>query len=232
MRHFIKILAFSIILTMNSFANSSIYIWSKAFGSTPNSEILSTLKKNNIDTAVISFHKSQVQKFLNILHRGVKVIPLISNNNLIYPKNRFKLDKKIEYLSMFSNEIHLDIEPHAIAKLKHNRELYFKLYVEMLKYIKRNHPNIKIDASVPTFFYKIPHLSTYVNKLYIMAYENPKSLIKRISRFQKSSVIAQNCKEFDSKAALSNTFKKIKKDGYKNIAYHSYKTCKIFLEKK
>ncbi len=232
MRHFIKILTFSIILTMNSFAHSSIYIWSKAFDSTPNSKILSTLKKNNIDTAVISFHKSQVQKFLNILHRGVKVIPLISNNNLIYPKNRFKLDKKIEYLSMFSNEIHLDIEPHAIAKLKHNRELYFKLYVEMLKYIKRNHPNIKIDASVPTFYYKIPHLSTYVNKLYIMAYENPKSLIKRISRFPKSSVIAQNCKEFDSKAELSNIFKRIKENGYKNIAYHSYKTCKIFLEKK
>jgi len=232
MMQFVKILVILIVLTVNSLAHKSIYIWSKSFESNSNNEILSTLKNNNIDIAIISFHKSQTDKFKDILNKDIKIIPLISDNNLIYPKNRNKLDEKIKFLSQFSNEIHLDIEPHALPELKHNRELYFKLYIQMLKYLKEKYPNIKIDISIPTFYYKIPNLDKYANNLYIMAYENPKSLIKRISRFDKSSFIAQNCKEFHSKNELKEIFDIINQNGYKNIAYHSYKTCKRFLDDK
>ena len=94
---------------------------------------------------------------------------------------------------------------------------------------KNNYPNIKIDISIPTFYSQLNGLTKYVNKLYIMAYKNPTALIARISKFPKSSFIAQNCPEFSSKKMLKNTFLKIEKNGYKNIAYHDYKTCKNLL---
>jgi len=230
MKNILKISTIVGMLVVNSFADSSIYIWSKAFASTPNSEIIMTLKKNNIDTAIISFKKNQSSKFIDIEDKGIKAIPLISNNNYVYPKNRYKLDRKIKYLSLFSREIHLDIEPHALKELKHHRTEYFKMYINMLKYLKNKYPSIKFDISVPAFYYKIPHLREYVNKIYVMAYENPKSLIKRISRFPTNSYIAQNCKEFNSKNSLNNIINLIRENNYDNIAYHSWRTCKKFLK--
>ncbi len=166
-----------------------------------------------------------------IKNKKIKVIPLISNNSYIYPQNRYKLNKKVLYLSRFSKEIHLDIEPHSLKKLKYHRKKYFKMYVNMLKYLKNQYPYIKFDISIPAFYYKIPNLEHYVNKIYIMAYKNPKSLIKRISRFSKNSFVVQNCKEFNSKSSLDKIINLIKDNGYNNIAYHSWKTCKKFYDK-
>lgn len=226
----LSMVALASILTTNSFADSSIYIWSKSFDSVSNQKIIKLMNKYNIHQALISFKKDQSNKFLAIkMDRRIKAIPIIANNTYVYKKNRYKLDKKVNYLEMFSHEIHLDIEPYALSELKHHRKKYFKMYLDMLNHLHNYYPQIKFDISIPVFYHKMSNFSElkkYVNNIYIMAYKNKnqKHLLKEISYFSKNTYIVQNCKEFKSKAQLVKTINFIKQNGYNNIGFHNWKT--------
>jgi len=220
-----------VVFVMNIFANE-IYIWSKTFHKLDNNKIIKFLKKNNINKTIVSFKdENKFREFLSLCKQnGIEVDILIGNNSWIYKKNREKIDKKLNYLKNFKNyNIHLDIEPHAIKSLKHNRKLYFKMYVEMLEYIHNKFPKYKISISIPTF-YKIDFKKiSFVNKIYLMAYQykNLNQLLRRVNRynFLKNIVVVFNCKEFDNKTILLDDVNFIKMYGYKNIAFHSLKTC-------
>ena len=215
-----------------SFAFDSIYIWSKTFDKVENKKIIDICKQNNIDEVIVSFkNKDKFQKFLLLSEKnGIKVDILIGNNFWIYEKNRRKIEKKLNYLSKFGDyNIHLDIEPHAIKSLKHHRKEYFKMYIKMLKYIHQNFPKFHISISIPTFYKLDWQKIQFVDKIYLMAYEykNLSQLLRRVDRYKNlgNIVVVFNCKEFTSKEKLVNDVNFIKSYGYKNIAFHSLRTC-------
>jgi len=215
-----------------SFGANGMYIWSKTFDNIENNKIISFLTEHNLNEAIVSFKdENKFKKFLSLSkENNVKVDILIGNNFWIYEKNRNKIEQKLNYLSKFGDyNIHLDIEPHAIKSLKHHREEYFKMYVEMLEYIHQNFPKFHISISIPTFYKLDWQKIKFVDKIYLMAYEykNLSQLLRRVNRYKNlgNIVVVFNCKEFTSKQKLIDDVNFIKSHGYKNIAFHSLRTC-------
>jgi len=210
------------------FADVDIYIWSNSFNNYSNTQIVKLLKKYHIKNAIVSFSDKIDIKKLENFQKQYNTQLLISDNNFIYPKNREKLLKKIAKTTKYEKIIHLDIEPHTIKSLKKNRELYLNWYIEMLKSIKTNFPNVIINISIPTFYNVdyVAKMQKYVNKIYLMAYEfkNYSNLLHRISKYKNFNiVVALRCQDFKSKKSLFETINRLKKDGYKTFAIHDFK---------
>jgi len=210
------------------FANIDIYIWSNSFNKYYNTQIEKVLKKYHIKNIIVSFSDKIDIKKLEKFQKQYNTQLLISDNKFIYPENRIKLLKKIEKTIKYGKIIHLDIEPHAIKSLKKNRELYLNWYIEMLKSIKNDFPNITINISIPTFYSVdyVTKMQKYVDKIYLMAYEfkNYHQLLHRISKYKNFNiVVALRCEDFKSKKDLFETINRLKKDGYKNFAIHDFK---------
>jgi len=208
------------------FGMEGIYIWSKTFDSLDN-KIINNI---NVDTFIISSSNTQkIKDFLNLTTK--KVSFLLSNNQYIYPKNRDKIDKKIQFYKQFNNYIHLDVEPHTIPTLKPYKEQYLKMYIQMLKYIKTKYPSLHIDISIPTF-YKVSYvkeMSKYVDYIYLMAYKykNIPHLVRKVNKYKDLNIVVVfNCKDYDNFNQLINDIKALKQSiKISNIAYHSLKTC-------
>jgi len=236
-----KLLAFLLLFMVNSFADNSVYIWSKEFNKESNENIISFLKQKNINIAIISVsHNTDFNKlneFLSATKNKIKVEFLIGDNKWIYPEKRDKIDAKLQLLSKFNNfYIHLDVEPHALLDLKKDREKYLNMYIQMLQYIKKNYPKYNISISIPTFYNidKVTQMAKYVDKIYLMAYEYKKlsQLQKRVQRYESLKtqiVVAYNCKDFTPQK-LKNDIAFMSKLGYKNVAFHSYATLKALDE--
>jgi len=233
-----KLLGVILAFIINSFANNSVYIWSKEFKES-NEKIIYFLKKHNINVALVSVSKDiDIKKLNDFLKYDIKVEFLIGDNSWIYPSKREKIDLKIKFIEQFQNfYIHLDIEPHTLKELKPYREKYLDMYIKMLKYIKTKYPKYHISISIPTFYYieYIEKMDRYIDKIYLMAYEYKKlsQLQKRVQKFDKFKskiVVAFNCKDYKTKYQLENDIKFIKQLGYKNIAFHSFETLKDLYE--
>jgi predicted RNase H-related nuclease YkuK (DUF458 family) len=239
-----KIIGLLFMFFMSSFANNSVYIWSKSFNSYANCEIIKFLKQHNINTALVSVSNNtdilKLSDFLsNAKQNNIKVEFLIGDNSWIYEDKIYKINIKLKLLETFNNyNIHLDIEPQAIQSLKHDREKYLKMYIEMLKYIHIYYPRYNISISIPTFYpvEYVKQISQYVDKIYLMAYEYKKlsqleKRIKKYDEFKSQLVIAFNCKDF-TKDSLQESINFVKSLGYKDIAFHSFKTLKELYETK
>jgi len=233
-----KILA--LLFAVNSFANS-IYIWSKEFNTQNNKNIISFLKKNHINNALVSVSKNiNLNKLNDFLKYDIKVEFLIGDNSWIYPSKWYKVDEKFKILNSFNNYyIHLDIEPHVIKELKSKREKYLRMYIDMIKYIKTKYPKYHISISIPTFYYieYVEKMDKYVDKIYLMAYEYKKlsQLQKRVEKFEKfrsKIVVVFNCKDYKTYKQLQKDVMFIKKLGYKEIAFHSFSSLKELYETK
>jgi len=211
----------------NSTSNNStlsIYIWSKGFNEYNNSYIDKVLKENNITNIILSSSAEQNKtKFLDFI-KNKKYELIISNNNYIFPERREDLLNKIKTLLQYTSIIHLDIEPHTFDDFKENNTTYYEYYIDMLKDIKKNFPNITINISIPTFYdlNYTTQMQKYTNKIYLMAYEfkNYSQLKRRIDKYKNLNiVIALSYKDFNNSQELFNTIKELKTDS-KNFAIH------------
>jgi len=217
--------------------NRSLYIWANGFKKYDNKILIELCKLKNIKTVLVSVSKNQnFDKLENFIYLAklnhINIQFLIGNNSWIYPKNRSKIDKKLNFLRKYDNYvIHLDIEPQAMPNLKHNKEKYLKMYLDMLEYIHTNYPMYKINIAIPTYYpleYVIK-MAEYVDKIYLMAYEykDIEHLIRKVNKYKFLShklVTVFNCKEFKNEYELeSNIDKFIEKSGYKNIGLHNLK---------
>ena len=215
-----------------TFADNSIYIWSKTFDKFNNSDLITILENNHINHVMIS--SKNIEKFKNFIklaHKNnIKVEILIGDNSWIYDYKQYKIDEKLKYFKELDNfNIHLDVEPHAIKSLKHHRKEYFNMYIKMLEYIHHKYPNYNISISIPTFYKLDFQKINFVKKIYLMAYQykNLSQLLRRVNRYKflNNIVVVFNCKEFKSKKKLLHDISFIQKYGYKDIALHSLKTC-------
>jgi len=211
-------------LNKNNSTLLSIYIWSKGFNEYNNSFINKILKENNITNVILSSSAEQNKtKFLDFI-KNKKYELIISNNNYIFPEKREDLLNKIKTLSQYTSTIHLDIEPHTFDDFKENNTTYYEYYIDMLKDIKKNFPNITINISIPTFYdlNYTTQMKQYTDKIYLMAYEfkNYSQLKRRVDRYKNLNiVITLSYKDFNNSQQLFNTIKQLKTD-YKNFAIH------------
>ena len=186
-----------------------IYIWKKEyylknifFIVNNNDILLLSLKKNNLNDFYV---------FCNTHFKYHKIIPLISNNYLIFNKNRKKyflfLRKIIKILEF--KEINLDVEPYQLKFYKNNRTKLYIDYINMVKCFKKNFSNTKIDITIPYFLYKHIKEEKYIKqniyKIFLMLYNtekikkimlNPNKYLNKLNIKNKNIVIVIKIKNF------------------------------------
>jgi len=231
-----KIMLSSLLFLSLSMAQDvTMYVWAKSFNHTKTSVLLDDLEGKNVLISA-SADKKKLKEFAESHSAGIEI--LCGYNTWVYKKNRYKIDKVMKSISKLKNidTISLDVEPYSIPKLKHHREKFLQMYIDMLDYIQTNYPDYRINISIPVFYYKYPtylsQMSYYADKIYLMAYKyrNMAHLIRKYNhfrRYQNKLVVVFNVKDFHSKTQLNKDIKMFKRlTGQRDIALHSYKYIK------
>ena len=181
--------------------NVGVYMWSSIFESVENQSLISFFEDKDIKSVFLSvgFVNPQLEKateFVLLAHEkdievsllfGGNVIVNHEKNDLLNQLHRlFEIAKKIG-----TDEVHLNVEPHAFADWDQNRTTYEKNYLNMLKEAEKifSDGSLSLSVSIPHFYDSInSEIEKYVDQAVVMVYETTNiSMIK--SRTEKESEI-------------------------------------------
>ena len=178
------------LIKMNAFSNNkqrsrlgerSIYLWSKGFNKVTNEHIFDFLEAKNIKRVLLTAGKAvQRDKMLNFIKQArekqIHVESIIGPNKLFFEEFHQQAAIKVEAAMTLSDSVHLDIEPHTFPEYKKNKSAYLTQYINMLKTIRKNSPDINLTVAVPFHWPESAYakIDKLVNRVYIMAYGNTK----------------------------------------------------------
>jgi len=214
----------------------SIYVWSKEFNQISNADLFDLLQTKGIKRTIISAgkntNKQKLQYFLEQASDHNIYIELITgSNNWIFPGNHKRASDNISLISSYSENIHLDIEPHTMSGYKQNKDKYIKHYLNLLRQIRKNNIDISLSVSVPVHWPESVYseLNLLADRVYLMAYEtsSSKRIIKRIQPAikninHKKIVLALRTEDFDDEWAMEQTFRNIQAEtGITRLGIHS-----------
>ena len=231
----------------NKLYEFSTYLWSSTFADLSNESIVNELKNNKCKKLLLSINQDNVLKMkafeLNKLlaKENIELHMMIANNNYIYADQAANLKESIDYVLEIPGikGIHLDIEPHTIPELKDDRAKYQDLYVAMLKRVKQqiNNRGLKLSISIPVFYEKekLKKMYALVDKVYIMAYENPSvDYITRKTEEERAidkskTIIALRTKDFKNKEGMTQFIQQLTLSlGIDELAIYDFKTWILF----
>lgn len=204
----------------------SVYIWSTAFNRLSNEQIWLLLQTKSFSRVMLSYSKmSDKEKLTELLQsakqKGVVIELMLSDNDWVYERNHLKAAQTVATLGMQTDYIHLDVEPQALESYNDgNKVIYQKRFIEMLKAIRSQSPDIYLSIAVPFHW----DLETYrdiaalSDKIVVMNYENDiaDTLIRRMKSIlqlvPKSKIaMAIRPKDFSSNFALEETLRLVNK---------------------
>lgn len=167
----------------------SIYIWSKGFNLYNNDTILAFLQAKHITRVLLTAGRNvKREKLLRFIRRAeklqIKVESIIGPNNLFFSSNHAAAAIKVEAAASLSDAVHLDIEPHTFADYKQNKASYLEQYINMLRTIRSNSPDITLTVAAPFHWPAATYaaLGKLVDRVYIMDYGSTKvdTVIRRL----------------------------------------------------
>ena len=167
----------------------SLYLWSKGFNQYSNVQIFDFLAAKGIKrvllTAGRAVNREKMQRFISKAEiKLIQVESIIGPNKLFFTENHQAAAIAVEAASTLSNAVHLDIEPHTFPEYKQNKTEYLEQYLDMLRAIRAQAPDITLTVAVPFHWpeYVYAALDTLVNRVYIMAYGStkPDTIIRRL----------------------------------------------------
>jgi len=128
--------------------------------------------------------------------------------------------------------IHLDIEPQALARFKgKNKKYAAKALQRLVKYLHQQFPQLKISLSVPVYWQTDDYqrLAQSAEKLYLMSYGTHKAstIMRRLSAVRKSVsdariVVALRAADYSSELELDNVINRVRaQTGIDHFAVHA-----------
>ncbi len=211
----------------------AVYIWSDVFKNHDIKLISDYCALNEFTHLIISYnpgrdYTAKVNEFISKNYTRHLALMVSSNKLLINQNISSYLDSLKKAVDLtFVQEIHLDIEPHAMDGFKENKEEYFKKYLLLLKQAKQftDKNRLELSVSIPLHYPAevLKEVFASCSHVYLMTYENVKP--EHISEKTKEEmaldpdkvVIALRTKDFNSRADMDQHFKTIQA---KKMAYH------------
>ncbi|VAW94120.1 hypothetical protein MNBD_GAMMA23-2177 [hydrothermal vent metagenome] len=162
----------------------SIYLWSKGFNKFSNDQIFDFLEAKGINrvllTAGRAVNREKMQRFIKqARNKQLHIESIVGSNKLFFTENHMTAALAVDAASTISDAIHLDIEPHTFAGYKQNKAAYLQQYLEMLRTIRKQSPNVTLTVAVPFHWPADVYsaLNEMVDRVYIMAYGSTKPAI-------------------------------------------------------
>ncbi len=196
----------------------SVYIWSEEFNRYSNQELFILLQTKALKHAIVSVsgkvNQAKLFQFMKDAARfDVKVSQLLGESHWALSENHQRVLAAVEVRSQFSNDIHLDVEPHLLGQYKENKTAVLNDYVELIAAIRVRHPQLNLTISIPHHWPEtvLISLNDYVDQMYLMAYESS-DLDQLSSRIKKvlaavpldKLVISLRKEEFSNELQLEN----------------------------
>ncbi|MCP3925892.1 MAG: hypothetical protein GY714_25270 [Desulfobacterales bacterium] len=215
----------------------AVYIWSKDFNKYSNEFLTRAFIAKEIKRVIISGSKNlnyrKLKKFIRTAKENkISVELMISVNSWVRPEKWERVKRKLTFLLGFSNNIHLDIEPHVLHDFKKNREKYKKYFLNLIcKISKRMGGDGKLYISLPAIYRSefINIINNSVDGIYIMAYGTKKSktISIRISSFKEvpkeKLVFALRPGDFSSELEIEMFIDNItENNGFSSFAFHEF----------
>ena len=214
-----------------------IYMWSRTFNKTENSNIINFLKSKSISSVLLSFstglHKEKALDFMSGAKRKqINVVFMKSISEWLNEDHREAILHNISELVKYSPAgLHLDIEPHLFDNWRENNYAILDKYIKMLHYIRQNYHG-ELSVSIPIMYPDriLQDIYKIADKVYIMAYgrTNIKKLAQKVKEElgygKQKSVIAVKCKDFKNEHNFENYIEKIlSTTSIDNIAIYNFK---------
>lgn len=181
-----------------------LYIWSKDFMTFDNdfiTEYLSAIKAKELHLSLGNFSQQASENIVSFnektKQRGIQTSRLVGNNKLLYTENHSQLEGLfLESKALGFNEIHLDVEPHALKTWPNEDTTLMDQYLVMLQ--KASQLSIqhhtKLSVSIPVFYETdiLEKIYPLVDKVYVMAYQKPN--ISNLIKYLKEEVAIDDVK--------------------------------------
>ena len=216
----------------------SIYLWSKGFNNYSNSQILDFLIAKGINrvllTAGRAVNHEKMQRFIKqATHKQIIVESIIGPNKLFFKENHQSAAIAVESARSLSDAIHLDIEPHTFPEYKQNKEAYLKQYIDMLRAIREQSPDVTLTVAVPFHWpeHIYAELNVLVDRVYIMAYGStkPNTIIRRLQPALKNIasekiVTVLRITDFSDEWGIEKMIAALQQQtGLKNFSLHTFR---------
>ncbi len=214
-----------------------VYLWSAAFNKVNNEQLLLILQTQSFNRVMLSYSQmSDKQKLASFMQsakqKGIDIELMLSDNEWVYQRNHLKAAKTIAALTLQTDHIHLDIEPQALDSYNRDKILYQQRFIEMLRSIRLQSPDIYLSIAVPFHW----ELDTYrdaaalTDKIVVMNYENDNAdtLIRRMKHIlqivpRSKIAMAVRPKDFSSNFALEETLKLVNQaSGVDEFVMHKF----------
>ena len=217
----------------------SIYLWSKGFNKFSNDQIFDFLEAKGIKrvllTAGRAVNREKMQRFIKrARNKSLYIESIIGSNKFFFAENHPAAAIAVEVASTISDAVHLDIEPQTFPEYKKNKVNYLQQYLEMLRAIRKQSPDITLTVAVPFHWPAevYSELNKMVNRVYIMAYGStkPETITRRLQPALKTMaaekiVIALRVSDFADEWAIEKMMAALKQQtGIQKFGLHTFRT--------
>lgn len=230
--------------TNEKVSKKSTYLWKKEFYTSTNQEINNFLRKNNIETILISPGDSiqKTKEFIQLAtSNNIKVERLLSENSYaLSDENAETLLHKLESLKDLNySGVHLNIEPHTFSDYKENIGTYTqrmnRIYKIAHQWCLQNNKTLSVSIPMHLPIENAQFLAEHKIKAYIMAYDN-KNQLRLLEHTENLRNIIENqyvwvlkLVNFENKEEILQIENELKSNGIENIAYYDFSAVKQML---
>lgn len=215
----------------------SIYLWSKGFNHYSNDTIFDFLQAKGINRVLLTagrvVKREKMQQFIKTARgKNIHVESIVGPNKLFLKEHHQSAVIAVDAASTLSDGIHLDIEPHTFSEYKQNKIAYLAQYIEMLRTIREQSPNIKLSVAVPFHWPESTYasLNALVDHVYIMAYGSTKTdtILRRLQPAIKNIdsnkiVTVLRVTDFADEWALEQMITSLQQAGLNKFSLHTFR---------
>lgn len=209
--------------------NRSLYVWKRAFDDTPPQFLIQFCVLRNIKRIYVSASRyTENSPAIKVLKSaGLVIIPLYSENSWSLTHKHERALERISALPDETQEIHLDIEPHALDNWREDEYQKLKEYVLLLSKIRKGFKG-NISVSIPAIYpiEMYPEIYKYVDRVEFMIYGKSSSqTVQKLKQLYSSSIptsLAVRTTDFENELAMEAFIEKVIAHGITNITLFDF----------
>lgn len=218
--------------------NRSMYLWKRAFDNTSILYLKKFCHLRQIDRLYLSASRFSTsgKKIEALKESGLNVIPLFSENSWALKEKHEKALKKISNIADSVEEIHLDIEPHALEGWRDNNyEILdeFILLLQRIRGVYKGRISLSLPAIYPQNYYKKMYI--HVDRIEYMIYG--KSATNTFAKLESIVIgapeysLAVRISDFEDENNLEQFVDTLIKKGVKDFTLFDYESYKEMVSK-
>ncbi len=215
----------------------SIYLWSKAFNETPNSQILDFLVAKGVNGALLSGgRKTDAEKAARFLESArrmdISVESVVGEKEWVLPGQHARAAVIAAVAAERTGAVHLDVEPQVFDDFKEHKEAYIEDYVTMLRAVRETVQERQLSVALPVYWSAQQYHETGViaDDIYLMAYgsDKPEVVARRLAVAfgaipLAKIVVALRVDDFEDEWAMEQMVDELRlRLGVRRFAWHQF----------